>query len=68
MTVIDAIIKLQQLDPNSELMIDGSKEEGNQFRFLSVIEIDEAELPTGQKVVICFPYESDLMPDETANN
>lgn len=44
MKVIDAIIALQQLDPNMDVMIDATTPNMEMFHILSVASIEKAEI------------------------
>jgi hypothetical protein len=57
MTVIDLIIKLQQLPPNMEVMVDHTREEGTMFKFVELNYCDEVTTATDQKIILLSPYE-----------
>lgn len=57
MTVIDLIIKLQQLPPNMEVMIDHTKEETTMFKFVELNYCDEVTTAVGEKIILLSPYE-----------
>ena len=57
MTVLDLIIRLQQLPPNMEVMLDVTKQSGSMFHFTDIVSVDETT-PSGHKeIVLITPYE-----------
>lgn len=59
MTVIDLIIKLQQLPPNMQVMLDVSKQSGNLFKFADVVNIEEVTPEGHNEIILISPYEFD---------
>lgn len=54
MKAIDLIIKLQQLDPDKQVMIDVSPNGSEMFHLLPVSNIDEVECSGGENVIMLF--------------
>ena len=52
MRVIDAIIALQQQDPNMEIVFDATQPDAEMFKFVSVDIIEEIETEDGDKFVM----------------
>lgn len=55
MTVIDLIIKLQQLPPNMEVMLDHTRDESAMFKFVEVNYVDKVDTEISGEVVIISP-------------
>jgi hypothetical protein len=60
MTVLDLIIKLQQLPPNMEVMIDHTRDESNMFKFVEINFAGEVETSLNEKLVVLSPLELDF--------
>ena len=54
MTVIDLIIKLQQMPQNMEVMFDETKNEAEMFKFTSIDGCEEIETATGEKIISLY--------------
>jgi hypothetical protein len=52
MKVIDLIIKLQQMPPNMDVMLDATTNEGTMFHFKEINEVEEVETALGEKMVV----------------
>jgi hypothetical protein len=52
MKVIDLIIKLQQMPPNMEVMLDVTSGNGNMFHFKEINEVEEIETALKEKMVV----------------
>lgn len=63
MTVLDVIIKLQQLPPNLRVMVD-VPHAGEMFKFATVVEVEKIQINDEQgqteEIVMISPYEMDL--------
>ncbi len=57
MTVIDLIIRLQQLDPNKTVVLDATKDNAKVFHFLEVANADEVVTPDNQLLILLTPFE-----------
>jgi hypothetical protein len=55
MKVIDLIIKLQDLPPNMDVMIDQTVEGSTMFKFCEINSADELETAAGEKMVVLSP-------------
>lgn len=56
MKVIDAIIKLQQLDPNMTILLDVTPQGSKMFHFAELAEIEEVEQEEDQSAFVAmFP-------------
>lgn len=56
MKVIDLIIKLQQMPPNKEVMLDHTTEGATMFKFVEVNEVSECRTATGEDIVLVSPF------------
>lgn len=59
MTVIDLIIKLQQLPPNTQVMLDVTKQSGGMFKFSAVASVEAVTPAEHNEIVLLSPYEYD---------
>lgn len=64
MKVIDLIIRLQQLDPNTTVVIDSTKDDSKVFHFMELANVDEVVTPDNQKLIMLSPFEY----EETKND
>jgi len=64
MKVIDLIIKLQNLPPNHEVMLDFTPDNSNMFKFASIETADEFDIDdSGNLVVILSPFDYGDLPE-----
>ena len=69
MTVIDAIIALQQLPPNMKLYIDYTRENSDVFKFGELVSIEEIETDLDGKIgLISNGFYGDEPIDDSFNS
>lgn len=64
MTVIDLIIKLQQLPPDMEVMIDQTIAGSEMFKFAEVNWCDEVTTALSQDIVLLSPHEYEATEED----